>query len=81
MTDQATQMPIAGVEVDATEVNNGNNVERSALTGNQGKFDVSLPAPEPQTIVVRFRKDGYEGEPPSANRTGKPWPQDMVKLP
>ena len=81
VTDRVTQLPIAGVEVDATEVNNGNNVERSASTNSQGQFDVSLPPPRPDTIVVRFRKDGYEGESPSTIRTGKFWSQDMVKLP
>ncbi len=75
--DRATSMPIAGVEVD---VLSGNNVQVSALTDSEGRYDLRLPQPQPSTIHVRFRKDGYEAEQPLNVPTGKPWNMDMVKL-
>jgi hypothetical protein len=77
VTDRVTSLPIAGVEVD---VMSGNNVQAKAFTDDKGNFDLPLPRPQPDTVNVRFRKEGYEGEPPTTIHTGKPWPQDMVKL-
>lgn len=76
--DRITSMPITNVEVD---VLSGNSVRASAFTDAQGRFDLHLPQPQPKTIQVRFRKDGYEAEEPLNVPTGKPWNMDMSKLP
>jgi hypothetical protein len=78
VTDRITSMPIAGVEVD---VMSGNSVEAEVFTDVEGHFDLRLPQPRPATINVRFRKDGYQAEQPLYIPTGKPWNQDMAKLP
>jgi TIR domain/Carboxypeptidase regulatory-like domain len=76
VTDRVTRMAIPGVEVDVLA---GNQVRASALTNAEGQFDLQLPQPEPKTINVRFRKDGYQAEEPLNIPTGKPWSQDMAK--
>ena len=76
VTDRITRMAIPGVEVDILA---GNQVQASALTNAEGRFDLQLRQPEPKTINVRFRKDGYQAEEPLNIPTGKPWSQDMAK--
>lgn len=78
ITDRVTSMPIAGAEVD---ILSGDNVQNSAFTNAQGRFDLVLPAPRPKTIRVRLRKAGYEGEPAIRIPTDQPWDIDMSKLP
>ena len=78
VTDRVTSMPIAGVEVDVLAAN---RVQASALTDSQGRYDLHLAQPQPRTIQVRFRKEGYEAEEPLNVPTGKPWNMDMAKLP
>ncbi|MGA2205123.1 MAG: TIR domain-containing protein [Terracidiphilus sp.] len=78
VTDRVTSMPVAGVEVDVLAAN---RVQASALTDAQGRYDLHLPQPQPRTIQVRFRKEGYEAEEPLNVPTGKPWNMDMAKLP
>jgi hypothetical protein len=77
VTDRATSMPIAGVEVDVLA---GDTAQATAFTDGQGRYDLRIPQPQPSTIHVRFRKDGYEAEQPLNVPTGKPWNMDMVKL-
>jgi hypothetical protein len=77
ITDRVTRMPIAGVEVDLK------TAEGEAFpthTDAQGKYDLRLPQPQPETILVLFRKDGYEGDQAMVP-TDKPFNTDMVKLP
>jgi hypothetical protein len=81
VTDRVTSMPIPGVEVD---IMNGNDVQTKALTDDRGRFDVQLPRPKPntiQTIDLRFRKEGYEGDrKPVSTDTSQPFPEDLAKL-
>jgi hypothetical protein len=73
--DLQTQMPIAGVEVD---VNPDQGNDEIAQTDAQGKYTVRLPQPQPKTIKLRFRKEGYTGE--SFNvQTDQPFTEHMVK--
>jgi len=77
VTDRVTSMPIVGVEV---SVLSGNRVTASTLTDAQGHYDLRLPAPQPHTVHVRFRKEGYEAEEPMNIPAAKPWNMDMMKV-
>lgn len=77
VTDRNTAMPIPGVTVQFIDSNGAPG--RSTTTDAQGDFDLSLPPPEPQTIHVIFRKDGYAPEQPLFIPTGKFWPMDLAK--
>jgi len=78
--DRITRMPIPGVEVDVTDVVGNKTEQATALTDLQGQFDFHLPQPQPGTIRVLFRKEGYEAEEPLEVPTSKPWNMDMAKL-
>lgn len=78
VTDRLTSMPIEGIEVD---ILSENRVLSKAKTDAQGEFDFHLPQPQPKTIQVRFRKDGYQAEEPLNVPTDKRLNEDMVKLP
>ena len=78
VSDRIMGTPIAGVEVDV--MSNG-NVQADTFTDSQGRYDLHLPQPQPSTINLRFRKDGYEAEKPIFVPTNKPLNEDMVKLP
>jgi hypothetical protein len=77
VTDRVTGVPVAGVEVD---VQIGQGKMHTCVTGSDGTCNLQLPQPEPATIHIFLRKDGYErdeGVVP-ANKTFK---TDMVKAP
>jgi TIR domain/Carboxypeptidase regulatory-like domain len=78
ITERVTAMPIVGAEVDVLA--NG-EVQASAQTDAQGRFDLRLPPPKPATITVRVRKAGFEGEPAAKVPTDQPWNIDLTKLP
>jgi hypothetical protein len=75
--DRGTRMPIAGVEV---VVVTGQG-EKRTQTDAQGKYELLLPQPQPKSIPILFRKDGYVAEHPIQVRTGQPFNTDMEKLP
>jgi hypothetical protein len=75
--DRQTQIPIAGVEVDVETDQGGKQIAR---TDAQGKYVVRLPQPQPKTVTVLYRKDGYEAEHPINVLTGQPFNMDMAKL-
>lgn len=79
VTDRVKRTPIQGVEVDAM---NGTEIQKKVFTDSSGLYDLSLPQPKPETIQLRFRKEGYEGDqilvPTDA---AQPFPEDMAKLP
>jgi len=77
VTDRVTRMPIAGVEVDVMA---GDQEEASAFTDAHGQYDLKLSQPQPKTIRVRFRKEGYEAEEPLNVPTNGPCNMDMAKL-
>ena len=77
VTDRVTGVPVAGVEVD---VQIGQGTMNSAFTGSDGTCNFMLPQPEPATVHIFLRKDGYERDEAvaPANMIFK---TDMVKLP
>jgi TIR domain-containing protein len=77
VTDRVTGVPVAGVEVD---VQVGQGTMNKAFTGSDGTCSFQLPQPEPATVHVFLRKDGYERDEAvaPANMIFK---TDMVKLP
>jgi hypothetical protein len=77
ITDRYTRMPVAGVEVD---LRTAQGTAYPTHTDAQGRYDLRLPQPQPRTILVLFRKDGYEGDQAMVP-TDKPFNTDMVKLP
>ena len=60
ITNRQTCMPITGVEV---VVETGAGEKHSVYTDAQGTYFLRLPQPQPKTIHVLFRKEGYEAEP------------------
>ncbi len=77
VTDRVTGSPVSGVEVD---VQIGQGKMNRAFTGSDGTCTYQLPQPEPTTVHIFLRKDGYErdeAEVPS----NKIFKTDMVKLP
>jgi len=77
VTDRVTGVPVAGVEVD---VQIGQGKMNRAFTGGDGTCTVQLPQPEPATVHVFLRKDGYERDEAVVPST-KEFKTDMVKLP
>jgi len=77
VTDRQTQMPIRGVEVDV-EIDQGEKLV--ATTDAQGNYLLRLPQPQPKTITILFRKEGYQAEHPMKVLTGQPFNIDMAKL-
>jgi len=57
VTDAVTESPLEGVEV---KVENGDELVRSAVTDQQGLYEVSVPAG--QNHVATFEKTGYLSE-------------------
>ena len=75
--DRVSRAPIEGVEVDVMK---GNAVQASKATDKQGLVDFHLSPPKPDTIQLRFSKDGYQGdEIPVSTDTPQPFPEDMAK--
>lgn len=77
ITDRVTRLPIEGVEVD---VKTDGGATYPAHTDAEGKYDLRLPQPQPKTVLVLFRKEGYEGDQAMVP-TSKPFDTDMAKLP
>jgi hypothetical protein len=77
VTDRQTEMPIGGVEVDV-ETDQGD--KHIAHTDAEGNYMLRLPQPQPKTVTILFRKDGYEAEHPMKVLTGQPFNMDMAKL-
>jgi TIR domain len=76
ITDRNTRMPISGVEVD---IKTDQGAMYLTHTDSQGKYDLRLPRPQPKTILILFRKDGYEGDQAMVS-TNKPFNTDMARL-
>lgn len=77
VTDRVTRAAIPDVEVD---VMSGNDVQVYAVTDARGRYDLRLPQPKPETIQLRFRKDGYEGDQIGVSTdTPQPFPEDLMK--
>lgn len=77
ITNRQTCMPITGVEV---VVETGAGEKHSVYTDAQGTYFLRLPQPQPKTIHVLFRDEGYEAEPALHVSTSKPFDTDMSKL-
>ena len=77
VTDRVSGMPVAGVEVDV-QINQGKMNKCS--TGSDGTCAVQLPQPEPATVRIFLRKDGYERDE-AVVPSNKEFKTDMVKLP
>jgi len=75
--DRVSGVPIPGVEVDV-ETSPGKGGR--ALTGSDGTCSITLPQPEPPTVLVSWHKDGYVGDktPVQSNVLFK---TDLVKAP
>jgi hypothetical protein len=77
VTDRIMSTAIPGVEVDLTT---DTGEKQSTLTDAQGHYDLHLPQPQPKTVQVLFRKDGYQAEHPLKVPTGKPFDMDMARI-
>jgi len=51
--------PLAGVVVEATTANGKNY---SATTDGDGRYSISIPPPQAESVEILFRKDGYDSE-------------------
>jgi hypothetical protein len=78
VVDPATNLGIAGVTVEATEDQNAPPVV--AITGPDGRYDLHLPPPRPDTLHLVFSKAGYEGDADNV-RTNKPFNTTLNRLP
>jgi hypothetical protein len=79
VTERISRSKIQGVEVDVMD---GNKVQTSLLTDAQGLVDFHLPPPKPETIDLRFSKDGYQGDRNFfSTDMPQPVPEDLSKLP
>ena len=72
-----TGVPVSGVEVD---VQIGQGKMNSAFTGSDGTCTIQLPQPEPATVHLFLRKDGYERDE-AVVPSNKIFKTDMEKLP
>ena len=77
VTDRATGVPVAGVEVD---VQIGEGPKNRAFTGSDGTCKFMLPPPEPDKVHIYLSKDGYERDETFAV-TNMIFKTDMVKAP
>jgi hypothetical protein len=77
VTDRLTGVPVAGAEVD---VRIGQGKMNTCVTGSDGTCTVQQPQPEPATVHVFLRKDGYERDE-AVVPSSKEFKTDMVKLP
>jgi hypothetical protein len=75
--DPTTRLGIPDVEVDITP-DQGKLV--ASHTGADGRFDVTLPAPQTKYIKLEFKKAGYVGDE-AIVPSGKPFRTDLTKLP
>jgi hypothetical protein len=77
VTDRVTGVPVPGVEVD---VQIGQGKMSGVFTGSDGTCSLQLPQPEPATVHIFLRKDGYERDEAVAP-SNKIFKTDMEKLP
>jgi len=77
VTDRVTGVPVSGVEVD---VQIGQGKMNSAFTGSDGTCSFQLPQPEPATVHIFLRKEGYERDE-AVVPANKIFKTDMEKLP
>lgn len=77
VTDRVSAVPVPGVEVD---VQIGQGKMNTCFTGSDGTCTLQLPQPEPATVHIFLRKDGYERDE-AVVPTNKEFKTDMVKVP
>ena len=77
VTDRVTGVPVPVVEVD---VQIGQGKVSRAFTGSDGTCNLQLPQPEPATVHIFLRKDGYERDE-AVVPSNKIFKTDMEKLP
>ena len=77
VTDRVSGVPISGAEVD---VQIGQGKMNTCSTSSDGTCTVQLPQPEPATVHIYSRKDGYERDE-AVVPTDKVFKTDMVKAP
>jgi hypothetical protein len=77
VTDRVSGVPVPGVEVD---VQIGQGKMNTCFTGSDGTCTVQLPQPQPATVHIFLRKDGYERDE-AVVPADKVFKTDMVKLP
>ncbi|MGD0902794.1 MAG: toll/interleukin-1 receptor domain-containing protein [Terracidiphilus sp.] len=77
VTDRVTGVPVSGVEVD---VQIGQGRINRAFTAGDGTCTIQFPQPEPATVHIFLRKEGYERDE-AVVPTDKIFKTDMVKLP
>jgi len=77
VTDRVSGIPVSGVEID---VQIGQGKMNTCFTGSDGTCTFQLPQPEPATVHVFFRKDGYERDE-AVVPAAEEFKTDMVKLP
>ncbi len=77
VTDRVSGVPIVGAEVD---VQIGQGKINSCFTGSDGTCALQLPQPEPETVHIFLRKDGYERDE-AVVPSSKIFKTDMAKLP
>jgi hypothetical protein len=75
--ERDSRMPIAGVEVVVVTAQG----EKRTQTDAQGRYELFLPQPQPASIPIVFRKNGYAAEHPINVLTSQPFNTDMEKLP
>jgi hypothetical protein len=74
--DRQTRVGIAGVEVDVRS----NGREYVARTDAQGRYMLLLPQPQPKTVTIEYKKEGYHGETAFDQSSGMEDNQDLEKL-
>lgn len=77
VTDRVSGVPVAGVEVDAQS---GQGRIKTCLTASDGTCTFKFPQPEPETVHIFLRKDGYERDE-AVVPSNKIFKTDMAKLP
>ncbi len=77
VTDRVTGVPVTGVEVD---VQIGQDKLNTCYTAGDGTCTLQLPQPEPETVHIYLRKDGYERDE-AVVPSNKIFKTDIEKLP
>jgi len=73
-----TGAPLSGVSVDVKTLQG--SAYPIATTDSSGRFDLHLPQPQPQLVIIRLRKPGYELDEETV-RTDKACDRPLTKLP
>ncbi len=77
VTDRVSAVPVPGVEID---VQIGHGKMNTCFTGSDGTCTLQLPQPQPATVHIFLRKDGYERDE-AVVPANKEFKTDIVKLP